>query len=364
MVNSNFSKRLLSARQGAAISTRVVAQRLQKKGFSVSHATIANYESGKTIPPLPLVGALADLYGLSINWFLQPEPVLTDVCYRALKKVSMKDKQQFEATAQRWLEGYRRLEIKLGKRLSNKMTDFEMPDDTNGKLMAERLRKHLKLADRPVPSTINVLHQFGVRVMSLNAVSGIDGFAANLEQESVVVLNSRLSNDRIRLNAVHELGHHLYSDSCYGMGLTDRERESRAFEFASNFLMPFSKLKAAFDGYSMLRLIEYKKLYGISLAAMVYRAQKAKFLPEKISKMLWREFAKRGWRKTEPGEVGPDRPVRFEQMLESAIRRCELTWAQAAHVTRIRENELRKRLASALNQWVVNAEGGVGNDIN
>jgi len=364
MVNRNFGTRLQSARKGAAISTRAVAQRLEKKGFSISHATIANYERGKTVPPLPLVAALADLYDLPINWLLQPEAVLTNVCYRALKKVSIKDKRQFEASAQRWLEGYRRLETKLDQRLTSQMVDFQRHEDANGKVMAKRLRSELELADRPVPSTIDVLHQFGVRILSLDAAPEIDGFAAKLEQESVVVLNSRLSNDRIRLNAAHELGHHLYSDSTCGRGLTENERESRAFEFASNFLMPVSKLKVAFDSYSMLRLIEYKKRYGISLAAMIYRATKEKILTDRISNMLWREFAKRGWRKTEPGEVGADRPVRFEQMLESAMRSGQLTWAQAAHVTKIREDELRKRLDSALDQWTVNAEGRAENDVN
>ena len=41
--------------------------------------------------------ALADLYGLPVNWFLQPHAVLGKVCYRALKRIGVKDKRQFEA---------------------------------------------------------------------------------------------------------------------------------------------------------------------------------------------------------------------------------------------------------------------------
>jgi Zn-dependent peptidase ImmA (M78 family) len=106
----------------------------------------------------------------------------------------------------------------------------------------------------------------------------------------------------------------------------------------------------------MLRLIEYKKQYGISLAAMIYRAQQENILPSGIYKMLWCEFAKRGWRKNEPGDVGPDRPVRFEQMLEGAIRTGVLTWAKATAITRIRETELRERLAKAVKMWLLNSE--------
>lgn len=359
MMNSNFSKRLQSARQGTGMSTRSVAQRLEKKGFMISHATLANYERGKTTPPLPLVAAIANIYELPINWFLQPEAVLTNVFYRALKKVGMKEKRQFETNAQYWLEGYRRLEIMLEKRLINKFEGFKPKRNENGRSLAERLRTELEFADRPIRSTIEVLHSFGVRVLTLDAPSGIDGLSAKLEEEPVVVLNSRLSDDRIRLNATHELGHHLYNDSHYGVSYNDKERESPVFEFASYFLMPASKIKAAFDGYSMLRLIEYKKRFGISLAAMIYRAHKEQILSEKMYRMLWREFSKRGWRKKEPGDVSTDRPIRFEQMLESAIRSGKLTWAKAAKVTKIREDELRKRLASALNIWKLNHEGSI-----
>ena len=239
---------------------------------------------------MPVVAVLANLYDLPINWFLQPEAVLTDVCYRALKKVGVKEKQRFESNAQRWLEGYKKLESELGLTLSDEMINFRKSYKTKGKVMAARLCSELGLGDQPIPSTIDVLHKFGIRVLSLDAEPGIDGFAAKLENESVVVLNSRLSNDRIRLNAAHELGHYLYSDSACSRDLSEKETENRAFEFASNFLLPVAKLKLAFDGYSMLRLIEYKKRYGISLAAMIYRATKEGMLTDRLSKMLWREL--------------------------------------------------------------------------
>lgn len=360
MANNNLCMRLQSARKAAAMSTRAVAQRLERRGRTVSHATIANYERGKTLPPLDVVAALADLYGLPVNWFLQPQSVMTNVCYRALKKVGVKDKRQFEADAQRWLEGYQRLETELGEPLRNKMPHFRVGGNESSNLVAKRLRSELRFEERPIPSVIEVLHSFGLRVISISTSAAIDGLAAKVEEESVIVLNSRLSNDRVRLNAAHELGHHLYDNSSCVQALSDAQRETVAFEFASHFLMPATKLEAAFDGYSMLRLIEYKKLYGISLAAMIYRARKQRLLSVKMYRMLWREFAKRGWRKTEPGDVAVDRPLRFEQMLESAVRSGRLTWAKAAKITRIHEDDLRERLSEAVGIWDHNVELAAG----
>ncbi len=361
MVNNNLCMRLQSARKAAAMSTRAVANILERSGQTVSHATIANYEKGKTLPSLAMVAAMADLYGLPVNWFLQPQAVMTNVCYRALKKVGVKDKRQFEADAQRWLEGYRRLEIEVGKPLKNILSCFCVSGNESAKSLANRLRSELCFEERPIPSVIEVLHFFGVRVISLGTLAAIDGLAAKVNEESVVVLNSRLSNDRVRLNAAHELGHHLYDTYRCEQTLSDTQRETVAFEFASHFLMPAKKLEAAFDGYSMLRLIEYKKLYGISLAAMIYRARKQNLLSVRMYRKLWREFARRGWRKTEPGQVAEDRPLRFEQILESAVRSGTITWTKAAKITGIHEDDLRLRLSEALGVWEHNVESASGN---
>ncbi len=350
MMNNMLGARLLSARKAAGISTRSLARELQNRGLEISHATIANYERGTTLPPLGTVAVIAEIYGLAVNWFLQGDSVLTNVSYRALKRVGAREKRQFEGVAQRWLDGYRRLETHLGQCLRNELGDFTVKEGDSGKKTADRLRERLSLADQPVPSTIDVLHRFGVRVLALDALPGIDGLAARLDQEQVVVLSSQLSNDRIRLDATHELGHHLYSRCGSNNIATGKQSEELAFEFGSHFLMPVSQLKAAFEGYSMLRLIDYKRRYGISLAAMIYRARKEKILPERLYTMLWREFGRRGWRKAEPGDVVADRPTRFEQMLEGAIQSGVVTWAQATEITRIRENELRERIAAAISR--------------
>ena len=49
--------------------------------------------------------------------------------------------------------------------------------------------------------------------------------------------------------------------------------ERRGFDFASHFLLPNNQLKRRFFGKSMVRLVQFKESFGISLAAMVYRAR-------------------------------------------------------------------------------------------
>ena len=106
------------------MSTRVVASKLSKR-FPISHATIANYESGRSVPPLDILAALAELYERPLNWFLENGKCLTGVRYRNLKsKVRMADLHRFEADVQRWVDAYVALEQKLNRPLVATITDF------------------------------------------------------------------------------------------------------------------------------------------------------------------------------------------------------------------------------------------------
>jgi Zn-dependent peptidase ImmA (M78 family) len=106
-------------------------------------------------------------------------------------------------------------------------------------------------------------------------------------------------------------------------------------------------LKDAFDGQSMIRLLKFKERYGISLAAMVYRAEKQRVITKRMAKKLWMEFAKRGWKTTEPGDVRPDRATRFEELIDSAIADGRLTVRDAANIAAVRPEELRERIELA-----------------
>src|SRR5437763_868226 len=111
------AKQLLQARLATGLSTRDVVAKLADT-HRVSHATIANYERGRSVPPFPILVALADLYGKPIVWFLQSGPELTGIRYRYRKsKLRRGDQKWFEANTARWLEAYARLERRLNRSL-------------------------------------------------------------------------------------------------------------------------------------------------------------------------------------------------------------------------------------------------------
>ncbi len=346
---SSLAGRLLLARQQADLTTREVSQRLKPK-VAISHATIANYEKGKTVPTIDVLLHLAALYGLELGWFMTSGPKLSGVQFRKLtSRVKVSEEESYKAAAQRWLEAYVRLEKHLGGQTRPDWRDVAVGPKDTGETLAVRVRRDLlKLGDEtPVPSVIEVIEErFGVRVLELGTAARIDGFAAMYGEEPVIVLNPTTAHDRARLNAGHELGHILFGD-CRDGAARNKGGEDRGFEFAVNLLLPTAALHEAFRGQSMVKLVRYKELFGISLAAMVYRAEKVSILTKKQATGLWIEFSKRGWRQNEPGQVRADRAIRFERLYEEAIADNRLDPMRVSQIMGVREEEMRRRVEAA-----------------
>lgn len=349
---STMHEKLRSARQAAGMSTRKVADALSPR-FQVSHATIANYERGVSRPPIELLTALAGLYDRPVNWFLEQGPTLANVRYRNLpSKVRVGDRHHFEGQVLKWLNAYAAIESRLGAALSAERDISEEFASKQPEDLAREVRGTLHgdpLSSEPLPSVIEVLHRFGIRVLEQPTELRIDGLAAQFGDEHVVILNPRMPNDRGRMNAAHELGHILLGDcQTEGSRAKRKEEETRAYSFASHLLLPNAALNEAFKGQSMVRLVKWKERYGISLAAMVYRAEKQKVITKPMAKKLWIEFGRRGWRSDEPGVVRPDRATRFEELVDSALADRKITLRQAAATMGVRGEELHERINLAM----------------
>ncbi len=348
-MHMSLAAKLKLGRQGIGLSTRKVVEKLPKR-FKLSHATLANYEKGRSSPPLDLLGALATIYERPINWFLEAGTPLNNIRYRNLpSRVRVSDRRQYEAQVQRWLDAYVAIENRLGAALNGEFPDFRVKEGHTPAEAAQAVRRLLKLsiAD-PISSVIDILERFSVRTIEHETEFRIDGLAAKFGDEHAVVLNPLVSNERARLNAAHELAHVIFGDCDRDDIIETKATETRAFEFASVFLLPNARLKEAFAGQSMVRLVQFKERFGISLAAMVYRAEKLKYISKATAKKLWIEFSRRGWRTQEPGTVRPDRATRFEQLLDSAMFERTISIREAASIAGVHPEDIRQRINSAM----------------
>lgn len=346
-VDRHLARRLLEARRETGKSTYSVVDDLPKR-VAISHATLAAYERGESSPPIDVLAALADYYHRPLNWFLEARDSLEGLRYRNLpSRIGVKEKRQFEATAAKWVDAYFNLERHLGEK-PNQSRMIASTDGVGPKQLAQSVREQLRIADdQPIVSVVDLLESFGTRVIELPTTLAIDGFAARHGDDSVVVLNPATNSERLRMNAGHELAHVLYDD-CKTTGVVANDAlEKRAYEFASCLLIPDTQLAEAFASKSFVTLLKYKQRFGISMAAMIYRAEKAKIIRSTLARRLWKDMSAK-WGKNEPGSTTwLERADRFERMLDSAINNRRLTWDEAERVTGIRQDDLRERLKNA-----------------
>jgi transcriptional regulator with XRE-family HTH domain/Zn-dependent peptidase ImmA (M78 family) len=345
---TNIREKLKSARQAAGLTTREAAE-MAKAYAPISHATIANYESGKTQPTLEILTALAATYMRSIEWFLEQTATLSNVRYRHYRsKVTTSAKAAYEASVLRWVEAYTRLERRLGKPLRREVTCPQRGQNFEPEAYAMLVRQHLGIdACAPVQSVVSQMERCGIRVLEVPGHDGIDGLAAHFGDDPIVALNPACSNDRMRLNESHEFFHELLGH-CGEAGSGGTDDETDAFACARTFLLPPEKLKEAFDGKSFVKLVKFKEMFGISLGAMIYAAEQANHIHSSEAKWLWIELSRRGWKVNEPGYVRPDRATRFEQLLDGAINSKTLDWKEASLVTGIPAEQLELRVKSAM----------------
>lgn len=343
-IDRNLARRLGEARKEVGYSVRAASKALPKR-LSVSHTTIASYEKGTTSPPIDVLAALADIYKRPLNWFLDKRELLSQIEYRNIQpRARLSDKRKFAAQASKWAEAY----MGLAQRIKIERQKLNLDASLLTKEPAE-LSQYIRQVllniddDQPVANTVSVLESFSAWAIELTPTFRLDSAVAIHSGNPFVILNPRVANERARLNTAFELAALIYRDQ----SMTSAQFKQFTLGFSSSFLIPDSQLQLAFKGKSFLQLIQYKERFGVSLAAMIHRAEELKFINTTASRWLWSQMVKKGWKIKEPGYVWRDRAITFETELELAIQTKLVSWPDAEHATSIRREELQDRIQMA-----------------
>jgi Zn-dependent peptidase ImmA (M78 family) len=169
---------------------------------------------------------------------------------------------------------------------------------------AEAVRTEWGIGERPVRNMIHLLEKHGVRVYSLAEESAeIDAFSFwRRGKIPYVFLNTQKTAEHSRMDAAHELGHlvlHGGHDAPRG-----REAEHEANLFGSAFLMAQgSVLASAPPGADLRQIIQIKRKWRVSGAALVYRMHRLGLLTDWQHRALFIELSERGYRTQEPNGI-------------------------------------------------------------
>ena len=316
----SFSRRLAGARKMSGLSLRVLSERLSK---AVSYQTLSNWEKGKGdgLPEMSILEQLASALDVRLDYLF--EPIRQEIPQPEFRKRKSRLKVKEEAVvleqAQFGLDRYLELEALAAASITmvNPLVDQPIRSLDDAEQAAEALRDAWDLGGNPIPQVVEMLEERGIRVLEAEAPDSFDGLAAWAGEIPFMLINCSVQDTcRLRFTLLHELGHLLLKIPEF---IEIKEVEKLCSRFASAFLFPADAFKAHFGEtrrhITLQELISVKEEWGMSIAAIAYRAKDLKILSEKGYRRFTIACSQRGLKKNEPGAYAmAERPQRFRQL--------------------------------------------------
>ena len=307
---AGYSLRDLSS----AMDSRVTAQHRQSM-----NAARAPRSSGVLL-------ALSRALDVSLGYLLDTQGIeLTGVEFRTKANTSARERAQVETEVIEWIERYLQIELVLELDSAHWQCPVarprKTPDAAAAEKLAEEVREKWNLGHDPIPNMTELLEEKGLKVLTVPLSDRVSGFTCLVKRPQeqvdlpVVVVNNQFSLERRRLTLAHELAHRLIDTD----SLSDKDEEKVANAFAGAFLVPRDPLLGEVGkprkslGYK--ELIDLKRLYRVSGAALLVRLRQLGIIDESTWSMRFQSIA-RGWRPRNP------RSSKCQRSVDSANARC------------------------------------------
>jgi Zn-dependent peptidase ImmA (M78 family)/DNA-binding XRE family transcriptional regulator len=269
------------------------------EAIGVDLRTVTGYERGEYEPSPGTLALIARTLRFPVGFFAggdlhEPSPMTAS--FRSLARMSAANREAALASGALaflltdWIE----------QRFTLPAPDLPDLREENPEAAAMTLRQQWGLGERPIRNMVHLLEAKGVRVFSMfEETAEVDAFSLWRATTPFVFLNTMKSAERSRFDAAHELGHLVLHR--HAGAPTGREAEHEANRFASAFLMPRGSVFAAAPVLPSLdRLIELKRQWIVSVAAVAYRLHALGLLTDWHYTRLCIELAERGYRTNEP----------------------------------------------------------------
>jgi Zn-dependent peptidase ImmA (M78 family)/DNA-binding XRE family transcriptional regulator len=205
---------------------------------------------------------------------------------------------------------------------------------------ARVVRAEWSLGEKPIPNLIHLLEARGVRVFSITQdCRELDAYSLWRGDLPFIFLNTQKSGEHSRFDAAHELGHlvlHWHHDIPQG-----RQAEQEANRFAAAFLMPPQSILAkAPKNPSLKQIIQAKRPWKVSAAALTHRLHQLKVLSDWRYRTLWIEIGERGYRTDEPEPRIARETSQILNKVFAALRKEGCTKAEIARDLKVYPDDL------------------------
>jgi len=178
------------------------------------------------------------------------------------------------------------------------------PGRADPEACAAHVRAKWNITRGPIPDVVSTLERHGIVCARYHAgTHAVDAFSVPFPERPVTVLrDDKAKRDRERFSAAHELGHLVMHEPEHaGSKLV----EDQANQFAAAFLMPADDIRSELPATAAWNeLLILKRRWGASIGALLMRSRRLAIMPENTYIQAVRYMSMRGWRTSEPGDLG------------------------------------------------------------
>lgn len=334
-----LGERLKLARKRSGLSLRGLADSID---HAVSAQAIGRYERGEMLPGSATALKLAKALGVPLSYLFSPSKIrLEGVEFRKTAATRAQERAMVEAAVMDSLDRYLLVEdlLEIGSHVWDKPegAPFNVSDLDDAENAAGSVREAWRLGSDAIPNVTELLEEHGIKVLKLDFPLSVDGLTClvarpDKEKVPVIVGSVAKSVERRRFTLAHELGHMVMTID------SDLDEERACQRFASAFLMPredlLSEVGQRRHAFGYTEVIEIKRMYGVSAAALMVRLRDLGVISEGTLQTVFRGIG-RTWRRAEP-EPLPDieEPRRFQRLVLRSLAEDIISLPKAAELLR------------------------------
>lgn len=301
---------------------------LAREAGSVTPASLSQFENGHARPAAPTLRRLSVALRVPLAFFVTPSrPALAEEVngfFRSLRSTAPRDRHQALA----YVHLAHELTLELEKLV--RLPEVNLPRANPSKegvtrkdiaSSAKMVRDAWGIPPGPIDDLVRTLERHGIVTTRFHVgMDDVDAFSVAFPGRPIIALGADKGHrDRSRFDAAHELGH-LVMHSTGQIG--SKVIESEADQFAAEFLMPEEDIKNELPARAdWPALIKLKARWHVSIAALIVRAKTLEVMDERAYVQAWKALSARGWRKREPGDLGPpENPILLQRALQVATK--------------------------------------------
>lgn len=340
----------------ARVLKNMTLQQVADQLGGITKQALSKYEQGKDAPNSTRVIQLADVLGVSPEYFFRPDSVaLGAVDFRKHSAFGKRQQEAVKEQVREHLERYLAAESVFdteprSRGFTQWHRRFAVANAEEIEQAAQALRHAWNLGLNPIANLTDTLEENDIKVVGLHAHQKFDGLCALVNEgaDAVIVSNTDRPGERQRFNLAHELGHLVMAmpDAIQGT----REEENHCHRFAGAFLFPASQVRAIFGDHRKRVLFDEfllaKQEWGISIQAILRRLFDLGIINPNLYQSTVKYWSMQGYRTNEPNPLLSETSYRLRQLVYRALAEGLVTPSRASELLNTDLGDIQEVMAN------------------